>query len=86
MPQRSARGQARRGEDLRSSAITERVEGGSFRARDRKQMMANVREMAIEHGRHTADSFQELMDRFGDPSFCYLDVLWVGVWGRRPQG
>jgi len=70
--------------DLRSSAITELVEGGSFRARYRKETMENVREMAIEHGRYTAHSFQELMDCFDDPSFCYVDVLWVGVWGRRP--
>jgi SAM-dependent methyltransferase len=71
--------------ELRSSAITELVEGGSFRARYRKETMENVREMAIEHGSYTERSFQELMDCFDDPSFCYVDVLWVGVWGRRPQ-
>lgn len=70
--------------DLRSSAVTELVEGGSFRARYRKETMENVREMAIEHGRYSESSFQDLMDCLDDPSFCYVDVLWVGVWGRRP--
>ncbi len=71
--------------DLRSSAISELVEGGSFRARYRKETMENVRDMAIVHGSYTERSFQELMDCFDDPSFCYVDVLWVGVWGRRPE-
>ncbi len=72
--------------DLQSSAVTEIVSGGSFRAAYRKETMENVREMAVTHGTYTEASFQELMDCFDDPSFCYVDVLWVGVWGRRPEG
>jgi len=70
--------------DLQTSAITEIVSGGSFRAQYRKETMENVREMAVTHGTYTEASFQALMDCFDDPSFCYVDVLWVGVWGRRP--
>lgn len=70
-------------EDLRSSAVSEIVSGGSFRARYRKETMENVREMAVTHGTYTEESFQALMDCFDDPSFCYVDVLWIGVWGRR---
>jgi len=73
-------------EDLRSSAVSEIVPGGSFRARYRKETMENVREMAVTHGSYTETSFQELMDCLDDPSFSYVDVLWVGVWGRRPGG
>jgi hypothetical protein len=71
-------------EDLRSAACTEIVEGGSFRARYRRETMENVREMAVTHGSYTEASFQALMDCLDDPTFCYFDVLWVGVWGRRP--
>lgn len=72
-------------EDIRSSAVSEIVVGGSFRARYRKETMENVREMAVTHGRYTEDSFQALMDCFDDPSFAYVDVLWIGTWGRRPS-
>jgi SAM-dependent methyltransferase len=71
--------------DLRSAAQTEIVPGGSLRARYRKETMENVREMAIAHGQYTETSFQALMDCLEDPTFCYIDVLWVGVWGRRPE-
>ena len=73
-------------EDLRSSALSEIVPGGSFRAAYRKETMENVREMAVTHGAYTEDSFQALLDCFDDPSFAYVDVLWIGVWGRRPEG
>lgn len=72
-------------EDLRSSAVSEIVPGGSFRAKYRKETMENVREMAVTHGTYTQASFQALMDCFDDPSFCYVDVLWIGIWGRRPE-
>lgn len=70
--------------DLRSTAMTEIVVGGSFRARYRKETMENVREMAVGQGAYTEASFQALLDCLDDPSFAYVDVLWVGVWGRRP--
>jgi hypothetical protein len=73
-------------EDLQSSAISEIVPGGSSRAKYRKETMENVRDMAVTHGNYTEESFQALMDCFDDPSFCYVDVLWIGVWGRRPGG
>ncbi len=72
--------------DLRSSAMTEIVSGGSLRARYRKETMENVREMALLRGAYTEASFQMLMECFEDPSFCYVDVLWVGIWRRRPCG
>jgi SAM-dependent methyltransferase len=72
--------------DLESTAVTEIVAGGSFRASYRRETMENVREMAVKHGTYTEASFQALMDCLDDPTFCYVDVLWVGVWGRRPGG
>ena len=71
-------------ENLQSSAITEIVCGGSPRARYRRETMENVREMAVGQGSYTEQSFQALLDCLDDPSFRYVDVLWVGVWGRRP--
>ena len=72
-------------EELRSSAITQVVQGGSFPARYRKETMENVRDSAVKHGTYTEERFQELMDCFDDPSFEYVDVLWIGAWGRRPS-
>ena len=58
---------------------------GSFRVRYRKETMENVRDSAVKHGSYTEERFQELMDCFDDPSFHYVDVLWIGAWGRRPS-
>ena len=69
----------------KSDGRTEIVEGGSDRARYRKETMENVREMAVTHGTYTEEQFQDLMDCFDDPTFRYVDVLWIGVWGRRPE-
>jgi SAM-dependent methyltransferase len=71
-------------ENLQSSATTEIVQGGGPRARYRRETMENVRELAIGAGRYTEESFQRLLDCLDDPTFHYVDVLWVGVWGRRP--
>ena len=71
--------------DPKSDGRTEIVEGGSDRARYRKETMENVREMAVTHGTYTEEQFQDLMDCFDDPTFRYVDVLWIGVWGRRPE-
>ncbi len=73
-------------EDVQTNAQTEIVRGGSFRARYRRETMENVREMAIGAGSYSEASFEALLDCLADPSFHYVDVLWVGVWGRRPIG
>jgi len=72
-------------EDIRCDAVTAIVTGGSFRALYRKHTMENVREMAIASGGHTAASLQALFDCFEDPSFRYVDNLWVGTSGRIPR-
>ena len=69
--------------DIRSEAIGAVVHGGSLRALYRKKTMENVRARAIE-GAYTAESFQRLMDVFEDPTFRYVDNLWVGVIALRP--
>ncbi|MCH2169407.1 methyltransferase domain-containing protein [Myxococcota bacterium] len=68
--------------DLTCEGISAIVEGGSFRARYRKFTMENVRDMAVGSGNYTTESFQRLLDLFEDPSFSYIDNLWLGVTGR----
>ena len=72
-------------EDLRCEADTAIVRGGDARALYRKHTMENARELAVASGRYSEASYQELLDCFEDPSFHYVDALWVGVSGRVPR-
>ncbi len=71
-------------EDVRADAVSAVAWGGTPRALYRKHTMENAREMAIGSGRYTEASFQALLDCFDDPSFAYIDNLWVGIRGRIP--
>ncbi len=71
-------------EDLSSEGVTAIAYGGSYRARYRKLTMENARPMAIASGAWTEASLQALLDLFEDPTFGYVDNLWIGVVGRRP--
>lgn len=73
-------------EAMGSEIGSEIVVGGSARALYRRETMANVREQAVSAGGYTEADYQALLDCFEDPSFAYVDALWVGVWGRRPDG
>lgn len=68
--------------DLDCEGVSAIVHGGSFRARYRKFTMENVREMAVGSGNYSAKAFQQLLDLFEDPTFSYVDNLWLGVTGR----
>jgi SAM-dependent methyltransferase len=71
-------------EDLRTDATTAIAWGGTPRALYRKHTMENARELAIASGSYTEASLQALLDCFDDPSFGYIDNLWIGVTGRVP--
>ena len=69
--------------DLRSEGLSAVVHGGQLPALYRKKTMQNVRERAIQ-GAYTPEAFDRLIALFDDPTFRYLDSLWVGVIARRP--
>ena len=72
-------------EDLRNDGTTSIACGGGFNALYRKHTMQNARELAIASGTYTEASFQALMDCFEDPTFRFIDTLWVGVSARVPR-
>ena len=47
--------------------------------------MENARSLSMASGRYTEESFQALLDCFDDPSFAYIDNLWIGIAGRVPS-
>lgn len=73
-------------EELQADAVSALVWGGTPRALYRKHTMENARELALDGGSYSEDSFQALLDCFVDPSFAYIDNLWIGVAGRVPSG
>ena len=58
--------------------------GGDYRARYRKLTMEIARPMAIASGSWSETSLQALLDLFDDPTFGYVDNLWIGIVGRKP--
>ena len=72
-------------EELRNDGISSIARGGEFNALYRKHTMENAREMAIASGNYSEASFQALMDCFEDPTFRFIDTMWVGVSGRVPE-
>lgn len=73
-------------EDIQTDAVSAIAWGGSPRALYRKHTMENARELALASGTYSEASFQALMDCFDDPSFGYIDNLWIDITGRTPSG
>ena len=72
-------------EDIEAEGVTAIVRGGDPRAVYRRLTMENVRDQVLASGNHDAQSFEGLLAVFDDPSFRYIDNLWLGIIGRVPQ-
>jgi len=71
-------------EDVACDATSAIVRGGSPRARYRRHTMENARALSIASGAWSEEGLDALLACFEDPSFHYVDNLWVGVSARVP--
>ena len=73
-------------EEVSSEGLTDIVSGGSLRARYRRFTMEVARPLSARREDYDESEYDGLLDCFDDPTFRYIDCLWVAVWGRRPGG
>ena len=73
-------------EAVSSEGQTDIVSGGSLRARYRRFTMEVARPLSARREDYDEAEYDELLDCFDDPTFRYIDCLWVAVWGKRPAG
>ena len=73
-------------EDMSSEGLTDIVAGGSLRARYRRFTMEVARPLSARRKDYDEAEYDELLACFDDPTFRYIDCLWVAVWGKRPGG
>ena len=73
-------------EEVSSEGLTDIVSGGSLRARYRRFTMEVARPLSARRHDYDEAEYEELLACFDDPTFRYIDCLWVAVWGKRPGG
>ena len=73
-------------QDVSSEGLTDIVNGGSLRARYRRFTMEVARPLSARRDDYDETEYNELLACFDDPTFRYIDCLWVAVWGKRPKG
>ena len=73
-------------QDVSSEGLTDFVCGGSLRARYRRFTMEVARPLSARRDDYDEAEYNELLACFDDPSFRYIDCLWVALWGKRPGG
>ena len=58
--------------------------GGSELAHFRLDGLQNAKSLILDSGFFTEESFNRMVAMFNDPSFAYVENMWVATWGQRP--